>query len=399
MKNRKQPELRFDNFSDEWKIQVLRDVVERVTRKNKELQTQLPLTISAQYGLVDQISYFNKQVASKDMSNYFLLKRGEFAYNKSYSRDYPWGAIKRLENYDMGALSSLYITFKPLKIDSNFLVSYYDTNKWHKEVSTRATEGARNHGLLNISANDFLETEIVIPLQEEQKVIGLFFKTLDETITLQQQELETLKQTKQGFLQKMFPKEGETVPELRFPEFDEDWQLTELKNVATFINGRAYKQNELLESGKYKVLRVGNFYTNTSWYYSNLELGDKYYANKGDLLYTWSASFGPHIWEGDKVIYHYHIWKVELENNFDKQFIVQLLEYDKAKIISDKNGSTMVHITKKGMEEKVVLLPRIEEQIKIGEFLKKLDKTIELHEKELEALKETKKAFLQKMFV
>ena len=152
--------------------------------------------------------------------------------------------------------------------------------------------------------------------------------------------------------------------------------------VATFINGRAYSQDELLSEGKYKVLRVGNFYTNDSWYFSDMELDDKYYANEGDLLYTWSATFGPHIWRGDKVIYHYHIWKIELSNKLEKRFAVQLLEQDKAKILADKNGSTMVHITKAGMEQKEVMLPsNISEQQKIGEYFSNLDHLITLHQR------------------
>lgn len=151
-------------------------------------------------------------------------------------------------------------------------------------------------------------------------------------------------------------------------------------DIATFINGRAYSQEELLSSGKYKVLRVGNFYTNDSWYYSDMELEDKYYAEEGDLLYTWSATFGPHIWHGDKIIYHYHIWKVELSDTLEKHFAVQLLEKDKQSILSDKNGSTMVHITKAGMESKEVMLPpNIREQAEIGKYLQNIDHLITLH--------------------
>ena len=130
------------------------------------------------------------------------------------------------------------------------------------------------------------------------------------------------------------------------------------------------------------MLRVGNFYTNDSWYFSDLELDDKYYAEEGDLLYTWSATFGPHIWHGDKVIYHYHIWKVELSEHLEKEFAVQLLEQDKAALLSDKNGSTMVHITKAGMEGKTVLIPSaVNEQAKIGAYLNELDNLITLHQR------------------
>ena len=188
-------------------------------------------------------------------------------------------------------------------------------------------------------------------------------------------------------------------PKIRFKGYVEDWEQRKLGEVATFINGRAYSQDELLSSGKYKVLRVGNFYTNDSWYYSDMELDDKYYAVDGDLLYTWSATFGPHLWRGDKVIYHYHIWKVELSEALEKRFAVQLLEQDKQAILSDKNGSTMVHITKKGMEEKEVILPtNVNEQRKIGNHLDALDHLITLHQRKCEEVKTLKKFMLQKMF-
>ena len=194
-------------------------------------------------------------------------------------------------------------------------------------------------------------------------------------------------------------KESKVVPNVRFKGFTDDWKQRKLGEVATFINGRAYSQDELQNSGKYKVLRVGNFYTNDSWYFSDMELDEKYYAKDGDLLYTWSATFGPHIWHGDKVIYHYHIWKVELSNILEKRFAVQLLEQDKDKILSDKNGSTMVHITKSGMEQKKALLPpNIKEQANIGEYFSSIDRLITLHQQKITLLTKLKKAMLEKMF-
>ncbi|MGC3804838.1 restriction endonuclease subunit S [Enterococcus faecium] len=201
----KVPEIRFPGFTEDWEQRKLGEVVERVTRKNKKLESIRPLTISAQEGLIDQNEFFNKTVASRDVSGYYLVKKGEFAYNKSYSNGYPWGAVKRLNQYDMGVLSTLYIVFKPKKIDSDFLEKYYDTTYWYKEVSKHAAEGARNHGLLNIAASDFFETEIVMPLKiEEQQKIGNFFKQLDDTIALHQRELDSLKEMKKSLLQQMF---------------------------------------------------------------------------------------------------------------------------------------------------------------------------------------------------
>jgi hypothetical protein len=191
------------------------------------------------------------------------------------------------------------------------------------------------------------------------------------------------------------------VPKRRFKEFlnTGSWEQRKFGELMTFLNGRAYKQDELLRDGMYKVLRVGNFYTNDSWYYSDLELDDKYYAKNGDLLYTWSATFGPHIWKGEKVIYHYHIWKLVLQDKIDKLFALQLLEVDKASIISDKNGSTMVHITKQGMENKQTILPiSLNEQKRIAKFLSSMDNLITLHQLKLDKLEATKKALLQEMF-
>lgn len=152
----------------------------------------MPLTISAQYGLVDQITYFNNRVASRDVSNYYLIINGEFAYNKSTSDGYPFGAVKRLDLYEKGVLSTLYIVFtikNQLEINSDFLTVFFDTDRWHKGVAERAAEGARNHGLLNISAEDFFDIDLAVPKKvDEQVKIGTFVKNLDHLITLQQCE-------------------------------------------------------------------------------------------------------------------------------------------------------------------------------------------------------------------
>ena len=204
----KVPEIRFEGFTEAWEQRKLGDLVDRVTRKNQDLVSELPLTISAQYGLIDQNEFFDKRVASKDVSGYYLIENGEFAYNKSTSTDAPWGAIKRLDRYENGVLSTLYIVFgikENNPVDSDFLVSYYSTNLWHKGIHEIAAEGARNHGLLNIAPADFFETKLMIPQDiEEQKKIGKYFEELERLITLHQQKCEELKKIKKFMLQKMF---------------------------------------------------------------------------------------------------------------------------------------------------------------------------------------------------
>ena len=187
------PEIRFKGFTDPWEQRKLGELVDRVVRKNTNNESTLPLTISAQYGLVDQITYFNNRVASRDVSNYYLVLNGEFAYNKSTSDGYPFGAVKRLDLYEKGVLSTLYIVFAPKKeqqIDSDYLTVFFDTDRWHKGVAERAAEGARNHGLLNISAEDFFDIDLSVPKDiVEQKQIGAFIRQLDNLITLHQRQL------------------------------------------------------------------------------------------------------------------------------------------------------------------------------------------------------------------
>lgn len=149
------------------------------------------------------------------------------------------------------------------------------------------------------------------------------------------------------------------------------WEEVALGDIAEFVNGRAYKKPELLDVGTYPVLRVGNFFTNRNWYYSNLELPAKNYCDTGDLLYAWSASFGPRVWDGGKCIFHYHIWKVVPDpERVSKAFLYHLLDWDKELIKEEQGaGATMVHVSKRSMEARLVPLPPLEEQQRIVAIL------------------------------
>ena len=157
------------------------------------------------------------------------------------------------------------------------------------------------------------------------------------------------------------------------------WEWVRMQCVMEFINGRAYKKDELLEKGKYKVLRVGNLFTNDSWYYSNLELSEDKYCYNGDLLYAWSASFGPHIWEGEKTIFHYHIWNVKYNQCvLYREYLYYFFLIDKMKIKGSTTGSTMVHVSMENMKPRLIPLPPLAEQkrivAKIEQLLGEIDK-------------------------
>ena len=229
------PKLRFPGFEGEWKSQKLSDFAVRVMRKNINNETELPLTISSKDGLVDQISYFNKTVASKDMSGYYLLKNGEFAYNKSYSVGYDFGSIKRLDRYPRGALSTLYICFSLTKHDSDFMKVYFDSLKWYKEIYMIAAEGARNHGLLNIPTEDFFDTKHTLPSDiKEQQKIAHFMLLIEKRIEKHHQLVEALKSYKRGVIEHYFSRQ------IILTDPTEKWRKCHIKDCLNYEQPQKY---------------------------------------------------------------------------------------------------------------------------------------------------------------
>lgn len=408
------PQLRFSGFDDDWEEKKLGNVSDRVTRKNENLESTLPLTISAQYGLVDQITFFNNQVASTtNLRNYFLVKNGEFAYNKSYSAGYPWGAIKRLDRYEKGVLSTLYIVFKPKNINSDYLLSYYDTDKWYKQVSEIAAEGARNHGLLNIAPNDFFQTTFAAPMSEiEQQKIGAFLSHVDSLIQAKTKKLESFKAVKKALLQKSFPKAGEKVPEMRFAGFSGEWEEKTIGEIAEIITGGTPstshedywfpKEIPWLSSGevnKKYILFTDDYiskkgFSNSSahWIKSNSVLIAL--AGQGKTRGTVAINMIP-------LTTNQSIAGIILNNEMDTNFVFQSLERKYDAIRKMSSGDESRGGLNKQLVSEITFMcpPKFEEQQKIGQFFSKYDSLISVQQKEIEKLKDIKKSLLQKMFV
>jgi len=193
---------RLAGFSDDWRVEKLKDISTRISQRNDVRNTNI-LTISAQRGLINQSDFFNKSIASEDKSNYFLLHKGDFAYNKSYSSGYSFGAIKRLLHYADGIVSPLYICFRIVcpNVSTDFLEQYFEAGIMDQEIQAFAQEGARNHGLLNISISDFFNSSITLPSYPEQIKIATILCAAGKEIDLLQKDLEAEKQKKRALMQ------------------------------------------------------------------------------------------------------------------------------------------------------------------------------------------------------
>ncbi|WP_053085055.1 restriction endonuclease subunit S [Companilactobacillus heilongjiangensis] len=335
-----------------------------------------------------------------------MIKKGEFAYNKSYSKGFPWGTIKRLNRYNMGVLSTLYIIFKPTNVDSNFLEKYYDTNYWHKEISMIATEGARNHGLLNIAPSDFFDSKLIIPVDKtEQYKVGNILKKLDELIDLYQNQLLMYESLKKYLLQNLFPSDEEKVPNVRFADFSGDWG----KRKFSELYEKMIEKNDLSFNSS-QIISVANMYYKSGQNTNSTEEYMKTYNIflKGDIAYeghkSKNFSYGRFV-ENDigngivshvfdvfrpKAKYDLYFWKYLINNE-------NIMGYILRKVTT--KATMMNNLVAKDFLKQKIKTPDYKEQENIGALLKQLDNFTELQEDRLLILKKTKKYYLQKLFI
>ena len=389
--NEKKPALRFKGFTDPWEQRKLGDAFERVVRKNTNNESRLPLTISAQDGLVDQITYFNNRVASRDVSNYYLVYNGEFAYNKSTSDGYPFGAVKRLDWYEKGVLSTLYIVFAlkhPEKDDSDFMTVFYDTDRWHRGVAERAAEGARNHGLLNISADDFFDIDTTMPEDKvEQEKIGRLLKKLDTLITLHQRKYEKLVNIKKSMLDKMFPQNGASVPEIRFKGFTDPWEQRKVGTLIEDYTEKTVTQNQypVLTSSQQQGIVLQEDYFADRQVTTDNNVG-YYVLPKGYFTYRSRSDTDVFVFNRNNIVdkgiisYYYPVFAPK---SCDSNFLLRRLNHGIKKQLSMAAEGTgqkvLAHAKFKNM---VVDVPSQSEQEKIGTILEELDTLITLHQRE-----------------
>lgn len=390
------PKLRFPEFSVEWEEKKLSDFMTRLTRKNSNNESSRALTISSVDGLIDQGEFFKKQIASKDTSGYYLLKKGDFAYNKSYSVGYDYGSIKRLDRYEDGVVSTLYICMT-LTSDTNsdYLTHYFDSMKWNKSVSEISAEGARNHGLLNIPTESFFQTKhYLAPTLAEQQKIADFLSNVDSIITAETKILNTLQKKKKALMQKLF------TQQLRFKSDDGTdfpaWEEKKLGECVEILDS----QRKPIES-KERANRKGEY---------------PYYGASGIIDYI-----DDYLFEGESILLgedganiinrnsrlafiatgkywvnnHAHIMKANADNL--NHFICEYLEsLDYSKICA---GSAQPKLTQDVIRNLTIKAPCKEEQQKIADCLSSLDSLIQTQQKVVTTWQQRKKALLQQMFI
>ena len=398
MKDRKKPAIRFKGFTEDWEQRKLGEITDRVVRKNINNESTLPLTISAQYGLIDQVIYFNNRVASRDVSNYYLVLNGEFAYNKSTSDGFPYGAVKRLDLYRKGVLSTLYIVFcikNKKKTNSDFLTFFFDTDRWHKGVYERAAEGARNHGLLNISADDFFDIDLFLPKSEqEQAVIGAYFKQLDNLITLHQ--------CKYNYLLRLNDCIFSIITKTT-------WEQRKLGDVVGITSG--FMGDSLLSDGKYHLTRIetiaDGIVDENRVGYSNEKPDDMYLLKHGDILYSNINSIS-HMgkvakYQGNSPLYHgINLLRLQPENNINSDFLLYLLNTEKCRNWAKTRANQAVSqasINQSLLTTQEIAISSFEEQKKIGDYFRNLDNLITLHQCKLKLLKQIKQSMENGLFI
>ena len=380
----KYPKLRFPGFEEPWQAERLRDFATRVTRKNANNETDLPLTISSKDGLVDQVSYFNKTVASKDMSGYYLLQNGEYAYNKSYSVGYDFGSIKRLDRYPMGALSTLYICFALEKHDSDFVKAYFDSLKWYREIYMISAEGARNHGLLNVPTDEFFDTKHYLPNNPtEQRKIADFLIALDRRIAAQQALVDNLKKYKRGAVTHILSdKSNEFASEATWTERT----LAEL--CCEFRSGRNISASLIHETGDYPVYG-GNGIRGYCDQYSH----DGEYVVVGR---QGALCGNVRLIQGKNYLSE-HAIAVRANEENETNFLLYLLDYMKLGQYSDQGAQPGLAVNK--LLRLKCTVPDKKTQSKIASFLMRYDSQISTQERMLTLLTNQRRAFLQQLFI
>ena len=413
----KQPSYRFASYTEPWEEKKLGDVSEKVREKNSDNLYSSVLTNSAEFGIIPQRDYFDKDIANeKNLNGYYIVKQNDFVYNPRISNYAPVGPIKPNKLNEVGIMSPLYYVFRTHDIENSYLATYFDTTYWHKFMKINGDSGARADRFA-IKDSVFVEMPIPFPSLPEQTAIGSFFQDIDQLISLQQRKLEVLKEQNKTYLKLLFPAKGQTKPDLRFAGFEDDWKEVKLGEVFDIVT-------DYVANGSFESLRNNvKTYEKDNFAYM-IRLQDASNSWKGPWLYTDEKGYNflskSRLFKDDILMSNVgtvgRFFQVpELDRpmtlapnsvlirstSSNNQFLyfMMLTPNIQDQITMRKTPGVQDKINKTDFKKVIATLPSLPEQEVIGSFFQDLDKAIAKQEEKVNQLKESKQTFLKKMFI
>ena len=398
------PSIRFRGFDDAWEQRKLGDVVKEITRNDPESEAPI-MMITANNGFIEQSERYAFNNAGESLKKYILLKKGELAYNHGASKLRPYGSCFALTIAENARIPFVYHCFSAENQNAEFMSIELNGAEIENQLRKIVSSGARMDGLLNISFDEYTSVSVLLPGTEEQDRIADFFHQLDNLITLHQRKFEKLTNVKKSMLEKMFPQNGSSYPEIRFKGFTDPWEqrkFFELYERVSRKNDLTYKRNDIISVAN-MYFKPDSYITDDSYLltYNIFELGDiafegnksKNYAHGRFVENTNGNGIVSHVFDVFKPImnpYDLLFWKYAINN---ERLMGSVL------LRSTKASTMMTNLVATDFLQESFWVPTYPEQQKIGAFFSQLDDLITLHQRELEKLQSIKKALLEKMFV
>jgi len=414
VEKQKCPEIRFKGFNQAWIEKKLKSVSFKVIEKNLNSLYTETFTNSAQFGVVSQRDFFDKDISnSSSIKGYYVVKENDFIYNPRISNFAPVGPIKRNKLGRIGVVSPLYFVFRVHGLDYQFLETYFESSKWHHFMFLNGDTGARSDRLA-IKDSILIEMLIYCPDEKTQKDIGKFFQHLDQSIALHEKKLNQTQNLKKAMLEKMFPTaESNKQPEIRLKGFSGEWEEFQLENLGEFKNGMNMDKDSMGFGNPF--VNIQHIFESTEVTKHNLELVNAtnkqkkdYNLLKGDVLFVRSSVKLEGV--GDTAVLvddiegaTYSGFLIRFRSNInlslDYKKVMFSIPLVRKQILANATTSANTNINQESLKKILILLPKYEEQTQIGQFFKQLDETLVLQQQQLQTLKNLKQAFLEKMFV
>ena len=403
----------FTGASFTWERKKLGDVAEKVIQKNNNNAFKNVLTNSAEYGIISQRDFFERNIANKNnISTYYIVQNDDFAYNPRISNLAPYGPINRNKTGYTGIISPLYYVFRVLNINTAFIEWYFKTTCWHKFMYQHGDSGARSDRF-SIKDNELKKLPIKLPADDmEQEKIAKTLTSLDNTLQLHERKCEELALIKKALLQKLFPKKDEFKPEVRYKNFSDAWEQRKLGEITSHRGGTAIEKY-FDENGKYKVISIGSYGLNSKYVDQNIraksnEITNERVVHAGELTMVLNDKTANGtiigrsllIENDNEYVINQRTEIITPKENFNNKFAYTLLNGPfRNKVRRIVQGGTQIYVNYSSVEKLTVFLPNIKEQEKIAEFFHDFDSLIALHQRKLEKLKQLKKFLLQNMFI